>query len=608
MTGNQSLIDWLDALIAKRDTNSAAVAEAAGINKSTITKWRGGQRPSPVDLRAVANALNAPVLSAFVAAGYLTPNDTRRVVEVNLPLSERTNDELLAEVRRRIEGAGNAQEDLTKPHASDEVSEAKEMNRYDPAFDAIRRAFLADVERNGQAKIRQNFDSAGRRAYIAPEHWVRGYRTVRIDDLFDQINPFIASHTDPDQPLTTWYRWLLDLESAVEDWDRANKNIQTQIIRALPECTLDQLRLLLEYVQMGLIRDFFLEFTLEPLLAHWKRTDSPLPEDSANDLAWTLNRLRRGRQTEVGYQQANLATIRDAFDTRAAELLERLVDRNPSASDLPNAFEELRSKTVLNGLYPTDVAHYITSVSDLFTRASTHIRGIGEADPLMEIDEFLNSDELSAKAAKTAAEDERTTPHTHPAVEPASQGPGRRRTDAPKPKLDWEPYDNQIRDLLQQVQEIVPNAEFLDEFDQLRRTTVRDSVPGISAYINAVDDILRRAEQSMADQAERKAATNMIAAIEEFQRTHQLVAVGHQPTDQYGGKQDQGLHRVTNSRSDRDLPGTDARASTSETGSNITGSGDRAVAEQKAASARNSARNALKRPRARAEQSEEADR
>lgn len=110
MTANARLIEWLDALIDKRETNAAAVAEAAGINKSTITKWRGGQRPSPSDLRAVANALNAPVLGAFLAAGFLAAADTKRIVEVDTPLSERTDDELIAEVWRRMKGSQHVME------------------------------------------------------------------------------------------------------------------------------------------------------------------------------------------------------------------------------------------------------------------------------------------------------------------------------------------------------------------------------------------------------------------------------------------------------------------------------------------------------------------
>lgn len=104
-------MDWLDAQIAKRQTTAAAIAEAAGVNKSTISKWRNdGQRPSPADVRAIANALNAPVLEAFVAAEFLHPSDTRKVIEIDRPLSERTDDDLVAEVNRRLKESRNVME------------------------------------------------------------------------------------------------------------------------------------------------------------------------------------------------------------------------------------------------------------------------------------------------------------------------------------------------------------------------------------------------------------------------------------------------------------------------------------------------------------------
>lgn len=131
MTDNRKLIEWLDALLAKRETNSAAVADAAGINKATITKWRGGQRPSPADLRAVANALNAPVLAAFLAAGYLAPTDTKRIVEVDRPLSDRTDDELIAEVLRRMRGESHGMEGQTQSDAQTEGRQNQEVESPD---------------------------------------------------------------------------------------------------------------------------------------------------------------------------------------------------------------------------------------------------------------------------------------------------------------------------------------------------------------------------------------------------------------------------------------------------------------------------------------------
>lgn len=140
--GNRELIGWLDARIAERHTTAAAVAEAAGLNKSTITKWRRGQRPNPVDLRAVAAALKSPVLEAFLVAGYLHASDTENVVEVDRPLAHRSDDELLAEVTRRLKEVRNVVEAAPKPDASSEGHETEEAP-YDRKHVPVNQARLA---------------------------------------------------------------------------------------------------------------------------------------------------------------------------------------------------------------------------------------------------------------------------------------------------------------------------------------------------------------------------------------------------------------------------------------------------------------------------------
>ncbi|AKU45025.1 hypothetical protein FLORINDA_55 [Mycobacterium phage Florinda] len=44
---NEELMKWIDKRIADANTTAAAIADKAGINKSTITKWRGGSQPRP---------------------------------------------------------------------------------------------------------------------------------------------------------------------------------------------------------------------------------------------------------------------------------------------------------------------------------------------------------------------------------------------------------------------------------------------------------------------------------------------------------------------------------------------------------------------------------
>lgn len=123
---NEELMKWIDKRIAEANTTAASIADKAGINKSTITKWRGGSQPRPGDLRMVANALGAPVLEAFLAAGYLKPGDTRKVVQVDRPLDQRSDEELVAEVNRRLKEARDVMEAQTEKRTPREARQDKE--------------------------------------------------------------------------------------------------------------------------------------------------------------------------------------------------------------------------------------------------------------------------------------------------------------------------------------------------------------------------------------------------------------------------------------------------------------------------------------------------
>lgn len=100
------MTDWWDFVsryIAARETNGAQVAAKAGYDKSLLTRWSRGSSPTPKMVRDTALALNAPVLDAFIAAGYLQPEDTT-IEAIERPIGKLTDDELLAEVRHRMRG------------------------------------------------------------------------------------------------------------------------------------------------------------------------------------------------------------------------------------------------------------------------------------------------------------------------------------------------------------------------------------------------------------------------------------------------------------------------------------------------------------------------
>lgn len=95
------------------DAPQKTLAAAAGVDGSTVSRWKNGFAPKPENVAAFARAYNRPVLEAFVAAGFLTAEEAKMRPAGKPQVSDLDSRELLAEVERRM---GLAQEaDLDDP-------------------------------------------------------------------------------------------------------------------------------------------------------------------------------------------------------------------------------------------------------------------------------------------------------------------------------------------------------------------------------------------------------------------------------------------------------------------------------------------------------------
>ena len=54
---------------------NARVATAIGITPSSVGRWAKGSNPDPQQAAAFARAYSRPVLEAFIAAGFLSPDE-----------------------------------------------------------------------------------------------------------------------------------------------------------------------------------------------------------------------------------------------------------------------------------------------------------------------------------------------------------------------------------------------------------------------------------------------------------------------------------------------------------------------------------------------------
>lgn len=101
------------AYVQQRTTGSTqkAISDETGVEQTVLSRWKlGRNRPEAQSVVEFARAIHRPPTEALVAAGYLRAAEVAASIEVVRPLTDLSDDDLLAEVRRRMTGARN---DLT---------------------------------------------------------------------------------------------------------------------------------------------------------------------------------------------------------------------------------------------------------------------------------------------------------------------------------------------------------------------------------------------------------------------------------------------------------------------------------------------------------------
>ncbi|WP_131104061.1 helix-turn-helix transcriptional regulator [Ornithinimicrobium sufpigmenti] len=83
-------------------TRQRDIQDRTGIDASNFSRWKTGQTPRPALVAQFARAYGRPVLEAFVAAEFLTPEEAAERPAAAPSLSTLTDDQLLAEVRARM--------------------------------------------------------------------------------------------------------------------------------------------------------------------------------------------------------------------------------------------------------------------------------------------------------------------------------------------------------------------------------------------------------------------------------------------------------------------------------------------------------------------------
>jgi hypothetical protein len=96
---------------AGRDSPNKAIAVAAGVNASQISRWREGDTPSARPVINFARYYRRPPTEALIAAGYLNPDEAAGIAQLTMSVRDLAPDvlvseigSLVAELRRRVPG------------------------------------------------------------------------------------------------------------------------------------------------------------------------------------------------------------------------------------------------------------------------------------------------------------------------------------------------------------------------------------------------------------------------------------------------------------------------------------------------------------------------
>lgn len=112
-------------------TTQKAISEETGIEQTVLSRWKlGRNRPDAQNVIQFARATNRPPVEALIAAGYLTPEEVGGAIEIAQSPADLTDEELLTEVRTRMEARHGLEAD-EEPGASGEATSRKKTGAAD---------------------------------------------------------------------------------------------------------------------------------------------------------------------------------------------------------------------------------------------------------------------------------------------------------------------------------------------------------------------------------------------------------------------------------------------------------------------------------------------
>ena len=93
---------WTFVQQTARGDTQARIGGRIGVTGPSVGRWSKGALPDPSTAARFAREYGRPVLEAFLAAGYLTPEEADAQPSQQRPITTYSGDELADEIRDRL--------------------------------------------------------------------------------------------------------------------------------------------------------------------------------------------------------------------------------------------------------------------------------------------------------------------------------------------------------------------------------------------------------------------------------------------------------------------------------------------------------------------------
>ncbi|WP_367582192.1 hypothetical protein [Tsukamurella tyrosinosolvens] len=113
---------WTYLMRITDNASGVSISRAAEVDAGNVSRWKTGRsNPSAESVVKIARTWGRSPVEALVASGHLRQDEVDGVVELGLDVSALSDDDLIAEVLRRMKGATDAdQPDRSDPLATTE--------------------------------------------------------------------------------------------------------------------------------------------------------------------------------------------------------------------------------------------------------------------------------------------------------------------------------------------------------------------------------------------------------------------------------------------------------------------------------------------------------